>query len=77
MCRMARRSSSSNCVPCHGATGKGGHGEGAPLPNGLSIRRVVTTATNGKGDMPSFEGTLSPDDLRDVANYIVTKLPPR
>ena len=67
----------STCTSCHGPTGKGGHGEGAPLPNALTVLRVVNTATNGKGDMPAFGSTLSPADLRDVANYIVTKLPPR
>jgi mono/diheme cytochrome c family protein len=35
---------------------------------------IITTATTGRGDMPSFKGILTPEQFRDVAGYISTDL---
>jgi quinohemoprotein ethanol dehydrogenase len=59
------------CEPCHGNTGKGGHSEGAILPDNITAQQVMATATTGKKDMPSFAQTLSEKELRDVAAYVV------
>jgi quinohemoprotein ethanol dehydrogenase len=57
------------CAPCHGENGKGGHSEGAILPDNISAASVMATATTGKKDMPAFRATLSTQELRDVAAY--------
>jgi quinohemoprotein ethanol dehydrogenase len=57
------------CEPCHGNTGKGGHSEGAILPDNITAQNVMNTATTGKKDMPAFAQTLSTQELRDVAAY--------
>ena len=64
------------CTACHGDTGMGSHG-GANLQNASNDAKfVITTATTGRGDMPSFKEVLSPEQLRDVAGYITTALFP-
>jgi quinohemoprotein ethanol dehydrogenase len=64
------------CTACHGDTGLGSHG-GANLVNASKDAKfVITTATTGRGDMPSFMGVLTPEQLRDVAGYITTDLFP-
>lgn len=62
------------CEPCHGPTGQGSHGEGAPLKPSLTAEFVFSTATTGRKNMPSFSGVLSPSDLRDVAGFITEQL---
>jgi alcohol dehydrogenase (cytochrome c) len=64
----------SACLPCHGATGEGGEGGGAPLVNGLATDSIRATTASGKNNMPSFSSSYSPDDLNDVATYIVDVL---
>ncbi len=58
------------CEPCHGDRGKGGHSEGAILPDNVSAVTVMNTVTTGKKDMPSFKATMSAQDLKDVAAYV-------
>ena len=62
------------CLPCHGATGEGGEGGGAPLVNGLTTDSIRTTSTTGKNNMPSFTSSYSTDELNDVATYIIEAL---
>jgi alcohol dehydrogenase (cytochrome c) len=58
------------CALCHGENGKGGHSEGAVLPDNIKAVSVMTTATTGKKDMPSFAATLSAQEMKDVAAYV-------
>lgn len=59
------------CESCHGPTGKGGHSEGAILPDNLTAATVMSTATTGKNkDMPPFGQVLSTQELKDVAAYV-------
>lgn len=58
-----------NCTPCHGENGKGGHAEGAVLSDNIPAQTVMTVATSGRKEMPSFRQSLSEKDLRDVATY--------
>ncbi len=62
------------CVPCHGATGEGGEGGGAPLVNGLSRESVLATTTTGRNNMPAFTSSYSADELNDVATYVADVL---
>ena len=72
-----------NCATCHGATGLGDgplSGTLASPPRNLrdyAARHIASSiAANtryGEGSsMPAFEGTLSPEAIWDVANYVDT-----
>ncbi|MDB6089104.1 MAG: hypothetical protein JWN85_1888 [Gammaproteobacteria bacterium] len=63
-------------VACHGDTGLGSHGGAALVNASKDAKFVITTATTGRNDMPSFKGVLTPQPLRDVAGYITTGLFP-
>ena len=62
------------CAACHGDNGKGGHSEGAILPDNVTAQTAMTTAMTGKKDMPSFENVLSQQELKDVAAYVARLL---
>jgi quinohemoprotein ethanol dehydrogenase len=63
------------CVFCHGEQGEGGHGGGKPLVDARDPLFVVQTVSEGRRDMPTFTGSLTPEQIRDVAAYVATKLP--
>ena len=65
----------SACVFCHGDQGEGGHGGGKPLADAREPVFIVQTVSEGRRDMPSFAGALTPEQIRDVAAYVATKLP--
>ena len=65
------------CLPCHGATGEGGEGGGAPLVNGLAHDNMVAVALSGRNNMPGFASSYSPDEINDVTTYILQVLAPR
>jgi mono/diheme cytochrome c family protein len=60
------------CEACHGESGQGGHGGGAPLGAAAhDMKVIIATATNGKNqNMPPFRGALKPEELRDIAGFI-------
>jgi alcohol dehydrogenase (cytochrome c) len=63
------------CQSCHGAEGDGGHeGGGAPLTPALTMETILTTATHGRNQMPAFDQILTPEDLHDVAAYILEEV---
>jgi mono/diheme cytochrome c family protein len=66
------------CLTCHGETGLGGTGNGASLVNiGSNAQQMANTAWAGKNNvMPSFRGTLTLEQLRDVVQYISIELFP-
>jgi quinohemoprotein ethanol dehydrogenase len=64
------------CTACHGDDGLGSHGGANLLNASKDAKFVITTATTGRGDMPSFKDVLTPEQLRDVAGYIGTGLFP-
>jgi mono/diheme cytochrome c family protein len=63
---------SAGCAGCHtladaGATGTIGPNLDEAMP---SFELAVDRVTNGSGAMPSFSGTLSEQQIRDVATYV-------
>ena len=64
----------SACGGCHtladaGSTGQVGPNLDEAMP---SAELVVDRVTNGQGVMPSFSGTLTPQQIADVAAYVST-----
>ena len=64
----------SGCTGCHtladaGATGTVGPNLDQAKP---SYRRATARVTLGKNAMPSFKGQLTPQQIADVASYVVT-----
>ena len=62
------------CVACHGEDGRGGHGGGAPLDQVTDAALVMTTVTDGRGNMPPLGGVLTAEQVRAVAAYVVNEL---
>jgi mono/diheme cytochrome c family protein len=61
-----------NCAGCHNEDGSGGFGPG--LQDVTDQALVETTVTNGKGQMPAFQGQLTPEQIQAVAQYVVDEL---
>ena len=38
-----------------------------------SLEAIITQVTNGKNAMPSFKGKLNPQQIEDVASYVLEK----
>jgi mono/diheme cytochrome c family protein len=62
------------CSFCHGERGEGGHGGGKPLVDSRNAELVVLTVSEGRNQMPPFAAALTPEQIRDVAAYVATKL---
>jgi cytochrome c551 len=60
------------CASCHGRDGGGGIGPN--LQEVDSVDLVITTVTNGRGGMPSFEGRLDQQEIEAVADYVANEL---
>ncbi len=65
-----------NCSTCHGATGEGGNGGPDLLTMPLAQTEAGATeqVTNGGGGMPAFAGTLSEEEIENVAAYVVQEI---
>ena len=64
----------SACVACHGYDGRGGYGGGVPLDQVRDVAMIYATVTDGRGNMPPLGDLLTPDQIRTVADFIVTEL---
>ncbi|HVV89479.1 MAG TPA: PQQ-binding-like beta-propeller repeat protein [Solirubrobacterales bacterium] len=62
-----------NCSTCHGATGHGGNGgpDLRTMPLAKEQAGAEKQVTNGGGGMPPFKGTLSEEEIKNVAAYVV------
>ena len=62
----------AGCVSCHTLADAGSTGTVGPNLDQASpsFDKVVERVTNGKSPMPSFKGTLSEAQIRDVAAYV-------
>jgi cytochrome c oxidase cbb3-type subunit 3 len=66
-----------NCAACHGREGRGNRALGAPdltdndwLYGGDGKSIVASIQDGRRGAMPPFAGTLSEEDITNVANYV-------
>lgn len=68
-----------NCAMCHGADGTGKTGMGVKLGaanlassdvQSLSDAAIAQTIRNGKGKMPPFEKSLTPDEIDQLVHYV-------
>jgi alcohol dehydrogenase (cytochrome c) len=62
----------ANCSGCHGLNGTGGNG-GPSLADVKDIDAATAQIVNGGGGMPPFKGTLSDQEVRNVAAYVVER----
>ena len=67
----------THCAKCHGVDGRAqtAKGKRAGATNFTSDwnrdpARGVRIITNGKGEMPSFKGKLSPAEIKSVFSYV-------
>jgi mono/diheme cytochrome c family protein len=67
---------SENCSVCHGATGAGGNGgpDLNTMPLAQTEEGTIQQVTNGGGGMPAFQGTLSEEEIENVAAYVVQEI---
>jgi quinohemoprotein ethanol dehydrogenase len=64
---------SEECSVCHGATGHGGNGgpDLRTMPLAKTQAGAEKQVTDGGGGMPAFKGTLSEEEISNVAAYVV------
>ena len=62
----------SNCATCHTLQDANSNGNIGPNLNEIrpGIARVLSAVTNGIGVMPAYEGQLSTEEIKAVANYV-------
>jgi alcohol dehydrogenase (cytochrome c) len=65
-----------NCATCHGPTGQGGNGgpDLTKIPSAKQLDVVINQVTNGRAGMPAFKGTLTQQQIKDVATYVVSDI---
>ena len=63
----------ANCGSCHTLEEAGTNGNIGPVLDDVSVDfdGVVQQVTNGGGGMPAFQGTLSEQQIQDVAAFVV------
>ena len=61
----------TNCAACHGVDGSGGFGPSL-VATPLTEADLVAVIETGRGNMPSFDVTLSPGEIEEVARYVKT-----
>ncbi len=61
------------CSVCHGSDGLGGSGgpDLTTMPKAKEQAGAEEQVTNGGGGMPAFKGTLSEEEIKNVAAYVV------
>jgi alcohol dehydrogenase (cytochrome c) len=62
------------CLACHGEQGEGGHGGGPTLQAMSNAAVVLQLVSEGRNAMPSFNGSLTAEQIRDVAAYVSERL---
>ncbi|MDB5054486.1 MAG: cytochrome c [Bacilli bacterium] len=63
-----------NCISCHGVNLEGGVGPNLQkVGSRLSADQIATTITNGRKVMPSFKGTLKPEEISALSVWLAAK----
>jgi alcohol dehydrogenase (cytochrome c) len=62
------------CLHCHGENGTGGEGGGGPVGGAVTLGALAQVVSEGRGDMPAFGTTLTPEQIRDVSTYVLQML---
>jgi cytochrome c553 len=63
----------ANCTVCHGIDGKKGYNNATNLTTStIDNATIMDVLTLGRGNMMPFKETLSEDEMKAVAEYIVT-----
>jgi quinohemoprotein ethanol dehydrogenase len=67
---------SEQCSVCHGADGLGGNGgpDLTTMPKAKEQKGAEEQVANGGGGMPAFAGTLSEEEIANVAAYVVESI---
>ena len=61
----------ANCLSCHGADLGGGFGPGLKnIRQRMSTDEVIAVIREGREQMPAFEGRLSDEEIRALAEWI-------
>ena len=62
----------AQCGACHTLAAAESNGQIGPSLDVLKpkIEQIILTVTNGIGVMPSFDGTLSKEEIESVAYYV-------
>ena len=65
-----------NCATCHGVSGTGGNGgpDLTKIASAKNLDAVLAQVTNGGGGMPPFNGTLTDQQIEDVAAYVTQEI---
>jgi mono/diheme cytochrome c family protein len=66
----------TNCAVCHGEDGHGGAGgpDLRTMPKAQEEATAIEQVTEGGGGMPPFGGTLSEEEIQNVAAFVVQKV---
>ena len=68
----------SKCAGCHGPDGSkviaalGVKPVNTPEVKKMGVAGVSDLVSKGKGKMPAFAGKLSPDQIHEVSEYVIT-----
>ncbi|WP_442598653.1 outer membrane protein assembly factor BamB family protein [Neobacillus sp. D3-1R] len=62
----------NNCLACHGDAGAGGHNGPNLQESKMDRDAIIKQVQNGKGQMPGFKDTLSEDEIKAVADYVLS-----
>jgi len=61
------------CAVCHGPDGTAGISNAANLQKSqLDTNSILQVITQGKNAMPAFAEQLSPEEIKQIANYAIT-----
>jgi mono/diheme cytochrome c family protein len=62
----------AGCANCHTLAAAGANGRVGPNLDQIKPAEAIVErqVTDGGGGMPSFKGTLSPDQIKAVADYV-------